>query len=72
MIKVLLFSFLTLLASCESEMYCKKNGFDSKVLECSTCTLIKEQLKNEKVYNICRKCCSNYKDVCFLKVTYFI
>ena len=44
--------------------YCKRYGFDSQVLDCSTCQIVKDTLENDEVFDICSECCSNFTVVC--------
>ena len=44
--------------------YCKRYGFDSQVLDCSTCQIVKDTLENDEIFDICSECCSNFTVVC--------
>ncbi|KAH7821347.1 uncharacterized protein MONOS_8721 [Monocercomonoides exilis] len=61
---IVLFYFFVSAAFCRSESersYCKANGFDSGVLECSTCKLVETYTEDKELTEICRKCCNKFK-----------
>lgn len=49
----------------DEKNYCKANGFDSNVLECSTCKIVKDYIPDKELNEICMKCCNNFRIVCF-------
>ncbi|KAK2952760.1 hypothetical protein BLNAU_12228 [Blattamonas nauphoetae] len=43
----------------EEQEECLANGFDSTVLECSTCSIVKKYT-NENLVAMCKKCCNKF------------
>ena len=60
-----LFTNLLAARSIAERNYCKANGFDSNVLECSTCQVVKDYIPDNEINEICMKCCNNFKIVSF-------
>ncbi|KAK2962512.1 hypothetical protein BLNAU_2344 [Blattamonas nauphoetae] len=39
---------------------CNMKGFDSSVLECSTCNIVKKYTRDDELVSLCKKCCNKF------------